>query len=181
MITAGTISQDSGFQPDTDEITKPLPYDAVYEEYFAPLAEQRLAILELGTSKGDATKIFATFFRNSRILSLGLHPRDIDFSGFENVRTLKANLGRRILAGRVGRCRVPTGGLGCSRRNPDPWRSGSSATIMAWHGMVGFVEFLVDETAGADKYKSGSLPRRGPRVIECMHVYPGQVIPKKCP
>lgn len=47
------------------------------------------------------------------------------------------------------------------------------------HGMVGFVKFLVDETAGDDRYQRGSVSPRAPGQIEFMHVHPGQVILKK--
>lgn len=88
---ASLIDIAASFPRGTDGITKPLPYYRIYDRYFAPLAEQRLSILELGTYVGDSTKIFATYFRNSRLLTLDLEPRANDFSGFPNIRSLRAD------------------------------------------------------------------------------------------
>lgn len=216
------------FLAHADKTTKPLPYYAVYDGYFKPLAERRLAILELGTFKGDSTKIFATFFRNSRILTLDLQPRDIDFSGFGNISCLRADqtdgpaLERicgefspegfdividdashvgchslrsyEILFPRVkpgGFYAVEDWGTGYWPSWPDgagirpvelAAREGGLAKriVSHDHGMVGFVKFLVDVAAGEDKVPPGG-DRRSGRMIEFMHVYPGQVILKKQP
>ena len=75
----------------TDEVAKPLSYYSVYQQYFSELSEKSLNILELGMYKGDSTKIFSRFFKNSKLLSLDLEVRNIDFTGFGNISCLKAD------------------------------------------------------------------------------------------
>lgn len=212
-----------------DEIAKPRPYYAVYDRYFASLARRRLSILELGTYKGDSTKILASFFRNSRILTLDIQPRNIDFSRFRNVHALQADQTDRPTLERICGEWSPDGfdividdaaHVGChSLRSyeilfprvkpggfyvvedwgtgywPD-WPDGAVSAPVALaedagalprrivshdHGMVGFVKFLVDETAGVDRFPPGSDGRAAGNVIEFLHVYPGLVILKKLP
>lgn len=217
------------FLAGADQTAKPLSYYAVYQKYFTSLADQRLAILELGTYKGDSTRIFATFFGNSRILTVDLEPRDVDFSGFENVCSLQADQtdgpalericgefapdGFDIViddASHVGCHSLRSYEILCPLVKPggfyivEDWGTGYWANwpdgaaiqpvelaardgnlakriVSHDHGMVGFVKFLVDETAGRDRYPPGSASRDVPVVIEFLHVYPGLVILKKCP
>lgn len=89
MTTLADIA--ASFPRGTDGITKPLAYYRIYERYFAPLARESLDILELGTYQGDSTKIFATYFPKARLLTLDLEVREIDFTGFANVRAVQAD------------------------------------------------------------------------------------------
>jgi SAM-dependent methyltransferase len=74
-----------------DHIAKPLPYYSVYQQYFSEISEEKLSILEIGTYVGISAKIFSRFFRNSKIITIDLFTRDIDFSQFDNIVYLQAD------------------------------------------------------------------------------------------
>jgi len=61
-------------------VTKPLFYYQKYDDF---LNHHRIfpeTILEIGTFEGESTKILSAAFPGSKILSLDLHIRPIDFS-----------------------------------------------------------------------------------------------------
>jgi hypothetical protein len=72
-------------------ITKPLSY---YEKYDDFLNHHKIfpeKILEIGTFEGESTKIISAAFPSSKILSLDLNIRPIDFSDYKNVTYQKAD------------------------------------------------------------------------------------------
>jgi hypothetical protein len=74
-----------------DHVTKPLWYYEIYEQ---ALLEEELSpksILEIGVYQGESTKILAQRFPSARIVALDLKLRDIDFSGYDNIRYLQCD------------------------------------------------------------------------------------------
>jgi hypothetical protein len=78
-----TISQT--LFPQKDIRTKSDDYYRIYEPHFEPIRNNQLNIVELGVLEGNSTKIFSTYFKNSRILALDLELRPIDFTHYQNV------------------------------------------------------------------------------------------------
>lgn len=68
-----------------NETTKSIENYRVYDRYFGHLAEQPISLLELGVYQGASTKVFASFFRNGRIIAVDNADRGADFSEFPNV------------------------------------------------------------------------------------------------
>ena len=74
-----------------DPVTKPLRYYEIFEQ---ALSEEGLSprfILEIGVYQGESTKALARRFPDAHIVALDLNLRDIDFSGFGNVRYLQCD------------------------------------------------------------------------------------------
>jgi len=72
-------------------VTKPLFYYQKYDDF---LNHHRIfpeTILEIGTFEGESTKILSAAFPGSKILSLDLHIRPIDFSACNNVTYQEAD------------------------------------------------------------------------------------------
>jgi hypothetical protein len=72
-------------EKETDPSTKPDDYYEIYEPYFKAIRNSPLNIVELGVLEGKSTRVFASYFRYSRILALDVELREIDFSHYENV------------------------------------------------------------------------------------------------
>jgi hypothetical protein len=72
-------------EKENDPSTKSDDYYEIYESHFKEIKNSPLNIVELGVLEGKSTKVFATYFRHSRILALDLELREIDFSHFQNV------------------------------------------------------------------------------------------------
>lgn len=49
-------------------------YHIFYEQFFSPLKEKKLKILEIGAFKGNATAAFYFYFKNSSFLSCDIYP-----------------------------------------------------------------------------------------------------------
>jgi hypothetical protein len=71
--------------------SKDFPFYEVYEQYFAPLRDRPLTVLELGVYEGVSTKIFSRYFPNARIIAVDMQARDIDFRGYPNVSFHECN------------------------------------------------------------------------------------------
>ena len=66
------------------EATKPKSMYELYERYFAELADQPVTLLELGVYTGESVKVFASFFKNGRIIGVDVEDRGADFTGYPN-------------------------------------------------------------------------------------------------
>lgn len=74
-----------------DPVTKPLHYYKRYDDFLLHHSINPASILEIGTYKGESTKVLSRTFPQSKIVSLDIHIRDIDFSECPNVVYLQAN------------------------------------------------------------------------------------------
>jgi hypothetical protein len=74
-----------------DPATKPLNYYQKYEDFLTHHKFIPKTILEIGTFKGESTKILSRAYPESKILSLDLHIRPIDFSSQKNITYKKAD------------------------------------------------------------------------------------------
>ena len=62
------------------QVAKPAHYLQYYEQYFAPLADEKISFLELGVFKGDSLELFARYFENGLILGIDANPMERKFS-----------------------------------------------------------------------------------------------------
>ena len=62
------------------QVAKPAHYLAYYEQYFAPLVDKPVTLLELGVYKGASLELFASYFENGLILGLDANPVERVFS-----------------------------------------------------------------------------------------------------
>ena len=62
------------------QVAKPAHYLAYYEQYFAPLVEKPITLLELGVYKGASLELFARYFENGLILGLDANAVERKFS-----------------------------------------------------------------------------------------------------
>jgi SAM-dependent methyltransferase len=67
------------------ETTKPTRMYALYDRYLAELADRAVTLLELGVYSGESTKVFASYFKNGKIIAVDIKDQGIDFSGYQNV------------------------------------------------------------------------------------------------
>ncbi len=74
-----------------DPSAKSLDYYKHYEEFFLRHELIPRRILEIGTFKGESTKIFSKAFPESLVLTLDIELREIDFSGCQNVKYLQCD------------------------------------------------------------------------------------------
>ena len=65
--------------------TKPLSYYQKYDDFLNHHNISPKSIFEIGTFEGESTKIISKSFPNSKILTLDLHIKPIDFSDYPNV------------------------------------------------------------------------------------------------
>lgn len=65
--------------------TKPTSLYDLYDQYFAELADRPVRLLELGVYTGESIKVFASFFKNGKIIGVDIEDRGVDFSGYQNV------------------------------------------------------------------------------------------------
>jgi hypothetical protein len=72
-------------------VTKPISYYSKYDDFLNHHKIIPKSILEVGTFEGESTKILSKAFPDSKILTLDLNIRSIDFSDFPNVHYHKAN------------------------------------------------------------------------------------------
>lgn len=75
----------------SDPVTKPLRYYEIYEQALREEGISPRTILEIGVYQGESTKALARCFPSAHIVAVDLNLRDIDFSGFENVRYLQCD------------------------------------------------------------------------------------------
>lgn len=76
-------------------ISKAESYYEVYEDYFQQLTEKQLNILEVGTCYGQGAKLWAEYFPNSKIVTIDIDMKEIDFSEHSNVSYLKCDQGKK--------------------------------------------------------------------------------------
>jgi cephalosporin hydroxylase len=74
-----------------DPTTKPLSYYKRYEDFLLHHNIIPKNILEIGAYKGESTKVLSKAFPDSKIISLDIQLRDIDFSNHKNVTYLQAD------------------------------------------------------------------------------------------
>ena len=74
----------SGDNPQT-KLAAPGIYE-LYDDYFAPIRESPIVLLELGVAHGESLKTFARYFANGRIIGIDVEDRGLDFSSHPNVR-----------------------------------------------------------------------------------------------
>jgi SAM-dependent methyltransferase len=77
--------------PNPHDVTKPISYYKIYQEYFRPYAGQASNILEIGVYQGESLKILSRFFPEALVLGLDLDMKTIDFTAFPNVRYEQAD------------------------------------------------------------------------------------------
>jgi SAM-dependent methyltransferase len=58
----------------------------LYDEYFAPLRECPVVLLELGVAHGESLKTFASYFQRGKVIGIDNENRGLDFSSHPNVR-----------------------------------------------------------------------------------------------
>lgn len=66
-------------------VTKPLAYYKKYDDFLNHHNILPKSIVEIGTFEGESTKILSKSFPNSKILTLDLNIKPIDFSDYPNV------------------------------------------------------------------------------------------------
>lgn len=71
--------------------TKPLSYYKKYDDFLKHHNIVPKAILEIGTFEGESTKILSEVFPESKILSVDIQLRPIDFSKCKNVTYKQAD------------------------------------------------------------------------------------------
>ena len=74
-----------------DPTTKPLYYYKRYDDFIEHHKIFPASILEIGTFKGESTKVFSMAYPNAKIVTLDIHLRDIDFTGYNNIVYLQAD------------------------------------------------------------------------------------------
>jgi SAM-dependent methyltransferase len=57
----------------------------LYDDYFATIRDNPIALLELGVANGESLKTFARYFEHGRIIGLDVEDRRLDFSSHPNV------------------------------------------------------------------------------------------------
>ena len=67
------------------ESTKPTWMYDLYDRYFIELADRPVTLLELGVCTGESTKVFASYFKNGKIIGMDIEDRGVDFSGYQNI------------------------------------------------------------------------------------------------
>lgn len=77
--------------PNPHDITKPISYYEIYQNYFKPYLGQSLKLMEVGVFKGESLKILSEFFSESDILGVDLEMKDIDFSKYANINYEQAD------------------------------------------------------------------------------------------
>jgi hypothetical protein len=89
--------------------TKSDDYYEIYEPHFKAIRNGPLNIVELGVFEGKSTRVFATYFRYSRILALDIEPREIDFSHYQNVIYAKCDQNDQKALSDICRTTFPSG------------------------------------------------------------------------
>ena len=74
-----------------DEVTKGTRNYEIYDPYFADFTDRAVTLLELGVYRGESTKVFATYFKNGKVIGVDVEDRNIDFSGYPNVAFERAD------------------------------------------------------------------------------------------
>jgi hypothetical protein len=124
-----------------------------YEEYFRPLLDKDVRLLELGVLKGGSLLLWRDYFERGVIAGLDLNPAQIeDPTG--RMRLYNSRLGRLPLVGRLASNAKRTLQHGLYNSHN--------------YGMVGFVKELVDELGASDitHPKFGIAPPRTSRFRE---------------
>ncbi len=90
--------------------TKHLALYDLYQEYVGHLADEPVALLELGVHSGESIKTFATFFERGTVIGVDHEDRGLSFGDFPNVRFARCD--QRDAAALAGICRtLAPGGL----------------------------------------------------------------------
>jgi SAM-dependent methyltransferase len=87
---------------------KPDVYTSVYEEYFSPLRERKLAILELGILKGGSLKLWAEYFPNATVTGLDMNPVSLPEAG-DRIRIYQGQQQNTVLLDRIREEVAPDG------------------------------------------------------------------------
>lgn len=80
-----------GLFPNPHDVTKPVSYYKIYQQYFEPYSGQSLNVLEIGVFKGESLKVLSRFFPESQVLGIDLDMKSIDFTGFTNIKYEQAD------------------------------------------------------------------------------------------
>ena len=83
MVSLYSIAQENY---SNDPVTKPLRYYEVIEQALQAESLTPITILEIGVYHGESTKVLSRRFPDAHIVALDLKLRDIDFSGYKNIR-----------------------------------------------------------------------------------------------
>lgn len=70
-------------------------YYEVYQDYFQQLTEKKLNILEVGTCYGQGAKLFSEYFSNSKIVTIDIDIKEINFSEHPNISYVKCDQGKK--------------------------------------------------------------------------------------
>lgn len=65
----------------------------LYDRYFGEFADQPVTLLELGVHRADSTKVFASYFKNGKVIGVDLNPPAGDFSDYPNIILERADQG----------------------------------------------------------------------------------------
>lgn len=80
---------------DCDKGTEKHHYYKEYEQYFEPVREEEINLLEIGTFKGASTRAFYDYFPNANIYTIDIFsrtlPEELDILSEERVYWLKAD------------------------------------------------------------------------------------------
>jgi hypothetical protein len=71
--------------PNPHDITKPISYYKIYQQYFAPYVGKPVSVLEIGVFQGESLKILSRFFEEGQVVGIDLEMKPIDFTGFSNI------------------------------------------------------------------------------------------------
>ncbi len=69
----------------SDPVTKPLSYYKKYDEFLDRHKIEPVSILEIGTHKGESSKVFSQRFPSSKILAVDLDTSLANFNDFNNI------------------------------------------------------------------------------------------------
>lgn len=89
--------------------SKPHAFYDIYEDYFSPLKDLSVVVLEVGVYQGESTKVFSRYFPSGKIVGIDLDIKSIDFSGYPNIVYEKANQTSADDLGRVSEKHAPDG------------------------------------------------------------------------
>ncbi len=89
--------------------TKPLHYYKRYDEFINNNCIETTNIVEIGTFQGESTRILATTFPNSRILTIDISNEPRDFSNFTNIFFANIDQSNAIILGQEISTMFPDG------------------------------------------------------------------------
>jgi Methyltransferase domain len=71
--------------PDRQEVSKANEYYVHYEPFLAPFRGKQPIVFEIGVFQGHSTKVFANYFRDSKLIGIDNQDNTIDFTDYPNV------------------------------------------------------------------------------------------------